>query len=201
MKWLEENYLSDIGTAVLLNKMGEEVYVKSAKTLLDSSESGILAAITAFERDFWYDGSGQQERLFAKDLNFVSMMVAISDYYDTSRGKKELAPEKVYEEMTRLSGKRFHPDLLNNFFSIMGVYPPGTLVELDTKDVGLVVKESVLDMKRPQVEVLYDDNGRRRKEPFIANLLERDKRGKHKWTIVRSLATADKYQVPEKYTV
>lgn len=214
---LEESYLRDIGIAALLNKMRnasekkenseekdeiELEAVKSAKGLLDSSENGILSATIAFERNLWYDNSVEYpRRLYPKDLNFVSMVMAISDYYDTLRGKKELAPEKVYEKMTQLSGKRFHPDLLNNFFSIIGVYPPGTLVELNTKDVGLVIKESVLDIKRPQVEVLYDDKGSRIKEPFIANLLERDKRGKHKWTIVRSLAPADKYQVPEKYTI
>ncbi|MFH1798987.1 MAG: hypothetical protein ABH844_06630 [Candidatus Omnitrophota bacterium] len=212
---LEEMYLSDIGSAALLNKMGQAAMEKEAleeksginteaargaKILLDSSLSGILSAVIVFERNLWYDGTGCPRRLFTKDLNFVSMMVAISDYYDILRGKRELAPEKVYEEMIQLSGKHFHPDLLNNFFSIMGIYPPGTLVELNTKEVGLVIKESVLDMKRPQVEVLYDDKGLRVKEPFTANLLEMDNRGKHKWTIIRSVSPVDKYQIPEKYT-
>jgi hypothetical protein len=131
------------------------------------------------------------------------MMISIADYYDAMRSTRhyraEMTPEEVYEEMMRLSGKQFHPDLLNHFFSIIGVYPPGTLVELDTKEIGIVVKESATDFKRPQVEILYDGEGKKVKDPETVNLLAKDDAGAFKKSIVRSLAQSDAAKIPGKY--
>jgi len=131
-------------------------------------------------------------------------MVAIADIYDALRSKRayheEMAPEKTYEEMTKMAGTHLHPDLVENFFKIIGVYPPGTLVELDNKEVGLVVKESILDIKRPQVEILYNSKGEKEKEPYIINLLEKDNEsGSYKYSIVKSILLTEKYELPRKY--
>ncbi|MFH1877194.1 MAG: hypothetical protein ABH883_00095, partial [Candidatus Omnitrophota bacterium] len=83
--------------------------------------------------------------------------------------------------------------------SLVGVYPAGTLVELDTREVGLVVLESTLDIRRPQVEILYGIQGEKYEEPVMANLLEKDKNGKYKWTIMKSVSPVEKFQIPEKY--
>jgi HD-GYP domain-containing protein (c-di-GMP phosphodiesterase class II) len=225
---LDEKYLADIGVASLLNNIGklakpgddlwwedasnEEAQqkradqdVEGAKILLDTPGIGILAAIVAFEHNIPYDMSGPPKKLYGKDtLNLISMMIAISDYYDKLRSKpsyhEDGGPEKAYEEMMKLSGTRFHPDLLKNFFSLVGVYPPGTLVELDSKETGLVIQCSALDVKRPQVEILYDAKGERYDEPAIVNLLEKDKKGKFKWTIVKSVAPREDLEVPKKYS-
>ena len=73
------------------------------------------------------------KKLYKKNNNLASMMIAIADCYDAVRSRRyyrdEMAPEKTYDDMMEFSGKQFHPDLLRNFFSIIGIYPPGTLVE------------------------------------------------------------------------
>ncbi|MCJ7812297.1 HD domain-containing protein [bacterium] len=219
---LEQKYMADVGVAALLHDIGkltgpvetfnekEETQqiensdkeenqilqdIKGAKILLETEDISVLPAIVAFEHHIQYDGSGGPKKLYGKELNLVSMMITISDYYDQLRRKpsyyEEGGPEKAYEEMIRLSGKSFHPDLLNNFFSVIGVYPPGTLVELDTKEVGLVIQSSIIDNKRPQVEILYDQYGEKLKDPFIVNLIEKNNEGKYKKTIVKSISPLD----------
>ncbi len=169
--------------------------IKGAKILLETEDISVLPAIVAFEHHIRYDGSGGPKKLYGKELNLVSMMINISDHYDQLRRKpsfyEEGGPEKAYEEMIKLSGKSFHPDLLNNFFSVIGVYPPGTLVELDTKEVGLVIQSSIIDNKRPQVEILYNQHGEKLTEPFIINLIEKNNEGKYKRTIVKSISPLD----------
>ncbi|MFC1548612.1 HD-GYP domain-containing protein [Candidatus Omnitrophota bacterium] len=225
---LEEKYMNDIGVAALLKdvgklaKPGDALWwedteseegqkkraaqdVEGAKILLDTEGVGPLAAIVAFEHNIPYDMSGPLEKLYGKDtLNMISMMIAISDHYDKLRSNpdyhKEGGPEKVHKDMMKLSGTRFHPDLLKNFFSLVGVYPPGTLVELDTKEIALVIQGSALDIKRPQVEIIYDKKGKKYDEPSIVNLLEKDSKGKFKWTIVKSVAPGEDLRVPEKYS-
>ncbi|MGD2279551.1 MAG: hypothetical protein PVH45_05615, partial [Candidatus Omnitrophota bacterium] len=223
---LEEKYLNDIGVASLLHDTGkltlppeimekkdeelteedrkkiQELDVQGAKILLETPDVTTLAAIVAFEHNIPYDQSGEVRKVYGKDLNIVSMMISISEYYDKLKRLPEYqgegGPERIYEEMNKLSGKKFHPDLLKNFFGLVGVYPPGTLVELDTGETALVVQASSLDIRRPQVEILYSKSGEKYKEPRIVNLLEKDKKSKFKRSIIKSVAPFDK-ELPEKY--
>ena len=225
---IDEKHLVDIGMAALMHDIGKltlppeeaekddeptneeeekaraERNIEGAKILLDSPGISILAAIAAFEHDMNYDMSGYPKKLYGKDLNLISMMIAVSDHYDKARNRPEYyeegGPENVYAEMMQLSGKKFHPDLLSNFFSLIGMYPPGTLVELDTKEVALVIRASVMDIRRPQVEILYDCEGEKYKEPSVVNLLEKDNKGKFKWSVIKSIPLSDKFKLPEKYS-
>ncbi|NQT33213.1 MAG: HD domain-containing protein [Candidatus Omnitrophica bacterium] len=175
--------------------------VNGAKILLDTPGISTLAAIVTYEHNIPYDNTGEPRKLYGEELNLASMMIAVSEHYDKLRRKpdyqKDGGAEKIYEDMMKLSGKKFQPDLLNNFFTLVGVYPPGTLVELDSGDIGLVIQASKLDMRRPQVEILYNNKGERYKETRIINLLEKDKKRKFKWTVVRSVSPAGKYSVEQ----
>jgi HD-GYP domain-containing protein (c-di-GMP phosphodiesterase class II) len=178
--------------------------IAGAKILLETEGIPVLASIVAFEHGMRYDMKGPKRKIYGKSLNLVSMMLSISDAYDQLRRKpayyEEGGPEKAYDEMMADSGKLYHPDLLENFFSVIGVFPPGTLVELDTGEVALVIQSSMLDKRRPQVEIIYDSTGERYKEPRIVNLVEKDKRGQYKRSVVRSIPPVGKFDLPEKYT-
>jgi len=186
---------SDAGQDLERTKMDKDV--KGAKILLQTEGIPILAAITAFEHSMRYDLKGAPRKIYGKHLNLVSMMIAVSDYYDLLRKKPEYyeegGPEKAYEEMKAMSGTHFQPDLLQNFFSVIGVYPPGTLVELDTGETALVIQGNVMDMKRPQVEILYNKNGEKYEEPKIVNLIDKDKRGKFKRSVVKSISVKKRF--------
>lgn len=223
---LGEHALTDLGMAGLLHDMGKLVLsgdilrkptglderdireihrhpIEGAKLLLQTVSSNPLAAIAAFEHHLRYDQKGYPPRAFDGPVNPASMMVTIADVYDALRSKRayheDMAPERTYEEMMKMAGTHFDPRLLANFFQIVGVFPPGTVVELDDKSIGIVLRQSATDIRRPQVEVLYDSDGRKIDSPRIANLLERDKgAGQYRLTIVKSIA-AGKYEVPDKF--
>ena len=89
---------------------------------------------------------------------------------------------------------------IKNFFSIIGLYPPGTLVELNTQEIALVIQASMFDIKRPQVEILYNKNGEKYKEPRIVNLMEKDKKGQFKRSIIKSIPPLEKFKIPDKYS-
>jgi len=177
--------------------------VRGAKMLLETEGMSPLAAITAFEHSMNYDMKGPNTKVYGKDLNLISMMISISDYYDKLRKEpfyyEAGGPEKAYNMMMDESGKRFHPDLLENFFSVIGIFPPGTLVEIDTGEVGLVIQSSVFDIRRPQVEILYDAHGNRYENPQIVNLVEKDRMGKYKRSIVRSISPLEKMKISEHF--
>ena len=59
------------------------------------------------------------------------------------------------------SGEHFNKDLAYDFIRCIGMYPVGTCVILADGRSGVVV-ESTEDMKRPVVQVLYDENKKER---------------------------------------
>ena len=223
---LDRSFLNEIGVAALLHDTGklalsgeilrkkekldeeeiEKIHthpIDGAKILIQTPDITPLAAITAFEHHLRYDMKGYPQKIYGKKINLISMMITIADYYDALRSKRayheEMAPEKTYQEMLKMSGDSFHPDLLDNFFSVIGVYPAGTLVELNDGTTGLVIKGGALDIRRPQVEVLYDSFGQKI-DPYIINLLEKDsKTDDYKWSIIKSISPSGKFVIPDKY--
>jgi len=223
---LEKKFLVHVGEASLLHNLGDIIESKNndnnlsdfihsddirtfqadkgAKVLLETKGIHILSPIVSFEHHIKYDKSGLSWNLFGKNLNLISMMIAISKFYDTHRRKSPFeessAPENVYKDMMKCSGKDFHPDLLKNFFTGLGVYPSGTLVELSNHEIGLVIQRSIMDIERPKVKILYDKNGNKYENSNLVNLQEKDYRGKYRLSIVRSVLPDKKIQIPSTYT-
>ncbi len=218
---MEDGSINDIGVASLLHDAGKLAVtgdiirkegkldetdmaemsthpLNGAKILLETQGVGVQAAIAAFEHHMRYDMTGYPKKIYGKGTNIITMMVAIADFYDALRSERSYhegaSPEKVHEEMMKLSGKLFHPGLLENFFRVIGVYPPGTLVELDTGEIGIVVKENRLDQERPRVEILYASSGGKIDDPYVADIAERDGEGRYLKSITRSIAPSDKYR-------
>jgi len=88
----------------------------------------------------------------------ASLIVTICDVYDalTQRRsyKRDYPPEMIYEIMTRERGGLFNPDLFDKFFSIMGVWPVGTIVRLTDQRVAIVRREGKDNIFTPVVEVV-----------------------------------------------
>jgi len=57
---------------------------------------------------------------------------------------------------------------------MMGKYPVGTLVRLDTNEVGVVYRPNPLDEESPIVRVLFEGNGTRLGVPREQPLVEPD---------------------------
>ncbi|MBF0216278.1 MAG: HD domain-containing protein [Candidatus Omnitrophica bacterium] len=178
--------------------------VYGARVILANPDLGTLPALVAFEHHLRHDGLGYPGRAFSTDQSLASMIVSIADVYDAMRSRRayagEMAPEKIYDEMMKMSGKNFNADLLDNFFRIVGIYPPGTLVETDTGEIGLSVNASIVDKRRPHVELLYGSDKNPIDEPRIVSLFEKDpESGGYKRTILHSLIPTKKIGVPERY--
>jgi hypothetical protein len=60
---------------------------------------------------------------------------------------------------------------------MMGLYPVGTLVRLNTGELAVVVREHPDDPFRPQVKLVQDAHGYTLEQPVLANTWERDDRG------------------------
>jgi len=64
--------------------------------------------------------------------------------------------------------------VFERFVAMMGHYPVGTLVRLDTNEIALVYRPNPLDENAPLVRILIDGNGKRLNAPREQALIDAD---------------------------
>ncbi len=139
-----------------------------------------------------------------KKLNFVNIMITIACYYDNlilkARGSL-INYEDIYLDIMKLKGDVLRLEFLDMFFKLVGRYPPGVLLELNTGEIALSVRVSN-DAKRPIVEVLTDESGNKLEEVKMLDLSEIDSQtNDFKYKITRALNPQEIGEdlIPDKY--
>jgi len=164
-------------------KLIEEHSLNSSRLMLKlkaSPDSKARILVPMFEHHLKYDLSGYPHADWKKPLTLFGKIISIADKYDTltssrSYRKSVLSPDRALGYMFDRAGKDFDPTLIKVFINVLGVYPVGTLLKLDTGELALVVSSPSREFsKRPLVCILEkgDDGSYKKKE--IINLDERD---------------------------
>jgi putative nucleotidyltransferase with HDIG domain len=165
--------------------------VDGAHILRRTPEMPALAPVVAFEHHLRQDLSGYPEKIAHRDLNLCTQIVSIADVYDALRSnriyRQGLPSERIRAIMTQKDSPAFHTRLLRRFINLMGLFPVGTLVRLNTAEVGLVTHEHPTDPFRPQVKVLLDRLGAPVETPGLVNTWEPDGRGDFRWAVVEAV--------------
>lgn len=117
---------------------------------------------------------------WARKLPFNQMVdiIAIADTYDAITSLRVYQhpcnPQTALAEMQKLTGTYLDGSLLPSFMILMGKYPVGTLVRLDTNEVAVIWRPNPLDEETPMVRVLFSPDGRRLKTPREQPLVEKN---------------------------
>ncbi len=120
------------------------------------------------------DGSGYPQGLGAELIRPMTHMVAICDTYDAIVSKrpykKPVSAVRAVEILNRERGSLFDPWLVDQFIQCVGVYPVGTLVELNNGETGIVVSANREARLHPRVLILINQEGERLERPFVRDL-------------------------------
>jgi putative nucleotidyltransferase with HDIG domain len=172
-------------------KVMKQHVVDGAHILRRTPEMPALAPIVAFEHHLKQDLSGYPENIGHRELNLCTMIVSIADVFDALRSNRPyregLATTRIKSIMSEKENPAFNQVLLRRFVNLMGMFPIGTIVRLNTEEMGVVTAEHPEDPFRPQVKILFDTRGDRLEEPFLANTWERDARGEFTRAVVESV--------------
>ncbi|MGQ9730526.1 MAG: HD-GYP domain-containing protein [Candidatus Zipacnadales bacterium] len=145
-----------------------------ASILLEQPDLPPITPVVAFEHHLRADLSGYPRPCLGRALSLLSHIVAIADVYDaltTYRPyRSPLRPDHAVAEVSTMAGKHLHPLLTNWFQALLGVYPPGTPVLLNTNECGIVCRANTEYPTRPCVLVVIDASGVRRAEPYEVDL-------------------------------
>ncbi len=117
---------------------------------------------------------------WARDRAFGVMtdIVAIADSYDAMTTLRSynapFTPKVAIDTIMRLSGTQLNGNLVQKFVDMMGTYPVGTLVRLDTNEIAVVFKPNPSDSGAPEVKVVIDPAGKMLEEGRKEELLRGD---------------------------
>jgi putative nucleotidyltransferase with HDIG domain len=136
--------------------------VMGAKMLMSTKNmyDGVIeAAHSHHER---LDGSGYPRKLFDPSITPYTRMVTIVDMYDaltSARAYKRGIPHlEAIKILTESIGTQLDPELTVRFIECMGIYPVGTLVEMSTGVIGIVIEVHPEHKLKPKVVALLDKN-------------------------------------------
>ena len=150
--------------------------VDGAEILRTTPDVPALAPIVAFEHHLRADGTGYPRGVSRPQLNVATMLCGISDVYDAMRSQRvyqqAFPTDRILGVLQRNDGKQFDQNLVRRFVQLVGIYPAGNLVRLDTSEIAVVVKTYAPDPYRPRVKVLLDADRTPLTRPYEINLWE-----------------------------
>ncbi len=194
---LDEQELEKVGLCGLLHDVGkmrvpEEILNKP--TSLTHKEMALMKAHTVHGRnlllaaknvytgsiDVAYshhermDGTGYPRKLKGAGIARFARIISIVDAYDAMTAKRCYSPAMTstdaLKEIYAGRGSQFDADLALEFIKTIGLYPPGSLVELYTGEIGFVFEANPDRRHLPKVLLLLDQNRRERDRQKVLDL-------------------------------
>jgi HD-GYP domain-containing protein (c-di-GMP phosphodiesterase class II) len=159
---------------------------------VNALRDAVDAMFVAVQHHVHYNDNGYPQRLGGWKLRLFSRIVTVADYYDAMTAwriyqKEPITPDRALLFILQNSGNIFDPFVVKVFINAVGLYPVGTIVELDQGEIGVVTRQhgDAKLLHRPIVEVVHQDGDRSQRETI--DLAERDPDGQYIRTIRRAV--------------
>jgi len=110
-----------------------------------------------------HDGSGYPKGLKGKDIGMLGSIGAIVDTFDALTARRPYAaavsPSAALSMLYKWRGQFFDAELVEQFIRCIGIFPLGSVVELNTGEVGIVIAQNLEKRLQPRVMVIRDAAG------------------------------------------
>lgn len=131
-------------------------------------------AIIAEQHHEMMDGSGYPSGLKNKEIAIPARIVAIVNTYDNLCNNpdltKSLTPHESLSLMFSKLAVKYDKTIIQHLVRLLGIYPPGTVVELSDGSIGMVISINAKELLWPSI-LLYDEEIPRN-EAVIVDLSE-----------------------------
>lgn len=135
--------------------LGEEMLRKA-------NLSGEVLSIIRHHHERW-DGTGYPDGISRNAITLNAQIVAVADVFDALVSdrpyRKGLPPYYALELVIAGSGGDFNEEVVRNLFRCLVLYPEGSIVTLNTGEVGVVIGVQRMNPSRPILKVLFDKYG------------------------------------------
>lgn len=168
-------------------------HVSSGIEILNAKEpltDNVLSGIS--EHHERLDGSGYPNGLTGTEISIFGKMSAIADSfaamtsarpYDITRSSFD-----AMKELFKMSGPQLHAPLVEEFVQAIGIFPVGSMIELSTGEIAIVLEHNKIRRLEPKVLVLTALDKTLLKKPVIIDLMRQNKvKEDEKMKIMRGL--------------
>ena len=159
------------------------------------------AMTVAYEHHMRVDLSGYPRAIRPRAISMTSKIVAAVDGYDAATTRRAYqttpyAPSAVLQEMRDNPKRGLDQIVVKAFINLLGIYPVGTLVVLDTFELAVVSAANPRPeaLSRPIVRIVSDAHGNTLHPAPEADLAQQDTNGDYPRTIIKT-ADPDRYGI------
>ncbi len=156
--------LSEAEYEIVKKHVSEGLKIVSNIEDIDKSVLDIIA--THHER---YNGCGYPAGLEKKSIPILGRIVGIADCYDAMTSNRSynhaLPNDQVISQIYSWRNTLFQDEIVEYFIQAIGIYPVGSVVELNNGEVGIVIAQNDLRRLRPKVMIVLDSD----KTPLFTN--------------------------------
>ena len=154
------------------------------------------------------DLTGYPKAIRPRQVSLLSKIVSIADGYDAATSRRVyrtevITPSAVLEEMRDNPRRGLDQVLVKAFINLLGIYPVGTLVVLDTFELAVVsaANPNPEALSRPIVKIISDAQGNTISPPLQVDLAVPETGGQYARTIIKT-ADPDRYGItPGDYLI
>ena len=121
-----------------------------------------LAELAALHHER-FDGSGYPGGLKGKQIGLIGSIAAVADTFDALTTQRPYAapvsPSTALSMLYKWRGTLFDGQLIEQFIRCIGIFPLGSVVELNSGEVGIVITQNTERRLQPRVMVIKDAAG------------------------------------------
>jgi len=159
------------------------------------------AMTVAYEHHMRIDLSGYPRPIRPRSMSMTSKVVAVVDGYDAATTRRvyqttPFTPAAVLQEMRDNPRRGMDQIVVKAFINLLGIYPVGTLVVLDTFELAVVSAANPRQdaLSRPIVRIVSDAHGNMLHPAPEVDLAQQDSNGEYPRTIIKT-ADPDRYGI------
>jgi HD-GYP domain-containing protein (c-di-GMP phosphodiesterase class II) len=110
-----------------------------------------------------HDGSGYPAGLRGREIGMLGSIAAIVDTFDALTVQRPhadpVSPSAAISTLFKARGVLFDAYLVEQFIRCIGIFPVGSLVQLNTGETGIVIAQNPARRLQPRVMVIRDASG------------------------------------------
>jgi putative nucleotidyltransferase with HDIG domain len=203
---LLEKELEDLGVAAMLHDVGKinipidilnkegslnnDEYqlikthaVHGRKLLMSKSDVPPVAVDVAYSHHEHLNGKGYPRGITAEKIPYFAKIVSVVDAFDAITSDRVYSDARSTLEGLRIlydcRGQQFDEDIVRTFIRLVGIYPPGHIVELTTGEVGIILSCQRNNKLKPKLIIVRNVEKKSCSERIVdLSTAQKDKSGK-----------------------
>lgn len=112
-----------------------------------------------------FDGSGYPDGFKGNEIPTFAKIAGMVDCYDALVSPRpyavQLSSYDAVREIYKWRGNLFQPEVVEQFMQVVGAFPTGSVVELNTGAVGVVISQNESRRLRPRLMLILDEKKQR----------------------------------------